>query len=173
MSFKMIDSKNTSVCAALFLIVLLSQSDVFNFLVETVWGRLMLITLLIIISYVNKILGSVVVLFIIIMFNQSDVALFEGFTSDASGNNSDASGNNSDASGNKSNVATAKIVSNNTDDTTSSTPAKEGFDVIGTENAIKRGKQSNSIPTTNFTNDADDSISPYEGFPNSQTFSSV
>ncbi len=172
MSFKMMDSKNASVCAALFLIVLLSQSEVFDFLVETVWGRFILITMLIILSHVNKILGIVVVLFIIIMFNQSDIALFEGFTSDTSGNTTDASGNTSDASGNKSKMVVAAAVSSNSD-STSSTPAKEGFDVIGTENTIKRGKQSNSIPTTNFSNDADDNITPYEGFPNIQTFSSV
>ena len=40
--------------------------------------------------------------------------------------------------------------------------ASEGFDVLGIENSIKRGKQSNSIPVNNFMKDSD-SISPYEG----------
>ena len=45
---------------------------------------------------------------------------------------------------------------------TSSTTAAEGFDILGIENNIKRGKQSNSIPVNNFMHDSD-SISPYEG----------
>ena len=40
--------------------------------------------------------------------------------------------------------------------------AAEGFDILGIENNIKRGKQSNSIPVNNFVHDSD-SISPYEG----------
>jgi cytoskeletal protein RodZ len=40
--------------------------------------------------------------------------------------------------------------------------AAEGFDILGIENSIKRGKQSNSIPVNSFMRDAD-SVSPYEG----------
>lgn len=40
--------------------------------------------------------------------------------------------------------------------------AAEGFDILGIENNIKRGKQSNSIPVNSFMRDAD-SILPYEG----------
>ena len=40
--------------------------------------------------------------------------------------------------------------------------AAEGFDILGIENNIKRGKQSNSIPVNSFMRDAD-SVSPYEG----------
>ena len=42
------------------------------------------------------------------------------------------------------------------------TAAAEGFDILGIENNIKRGKQSNSIPVNNLMRDSD-SISPYEG----------
>ena len=42
------------------------------------------------------------------------------------------------------------------------TEAAEGFDILGIENNIKRGKQSNSIPVNNLMRDSD-SISPYEG----------
>ena len=40
--------------------------------------------------------------------------------------------------------------------------AAEGFDILGIENNIKRGKQSNSIPVNSFMRDAD-SVAPYEG----------
>ena len=43
-----------------------------------------------------------------------------------------------------------------------SSTAAEGFDILGIENNIKRGKQSNSIPVNNFMRDAD-SIMPYDG----------
>ena len=206
MEVKFITSKNISVSIALFLIILLSQSNTFNFLLDTVWGRFCLIMLIIIISYLNKILGIVVVLFIIIMFNQSDMARFEGFTSTDSntsdsktpdsntsasntsasntsasntsanntspnntsaGNTSDSNtsdSNTSDASGNN----TSTIAKNNV-----TPPAQEGFDVIGTEQNIKQGKQSNSINVTNFTKNDDNLISPYGGFVNTRSLSSV
>jgi hypothetical protein len=44
----------------------------------------------------------------------------------------------------------------------SSSSATEGFDILGIENNIKRGKQSNSIPVNNLMRDSD-FISPYEG----------
>lgn len=44
---------------------------------------------------------------------------------------------------------------------TSSTAA-EGFDLLGIENNIKRGKQSNSIPVNNFARNSE-SIAPYDG----------
>lgn len=43
-----------------------------------------------------------------------------------------------------------------------SSTSSEGFDILGIENNIKRGKQSNSIPVNGFMRDAD-SIAPYEG----------
>ena len=38
----------------------------------------------------------------------------------------------------------------------------EGFDILGIENNIKRGKQSNSIPVNSFTRNVD-FVSPYDG----------
>ena len=63
---------------------------------------------------------------------------------------SDASKNNTDSS-------------DSTDSTKKNKNSKavEGFDILGLENNIKRGKQSNSIPVNSFMRDAD-SISPYE-----------
>jgi hypothetical protein len=213
----MINNRNVSVSLALFLVVLLTQSRSFDFLLETAWGRFVLIMLIMVISYFNKILGSVVVLFVIIMFNHSDAAFFEGFTSkssnnstdasgnsvDASGNSVDASGNSVDASGNRVDASGNRVdasgnrvdASGNSLDASGNnsnhkpnknknvnpmpTPpsnitsnAKEGFDLIGTENTIKRGKQSNSIPVKNSRSDNVD-VSPYEGFVNNHTFSSI
>ena len=53
-----------------------------------------------------------------------------------------------------------------------STQAQEGFDIIGTENNIKRGKQSNSIPVNDFMRESKN-ISPYEGSKYSSSYHSL
>jgi hypothetical protein len=141
---------------ALLFVILLSQSKIFNILIDTILGRVALIAFLLIISYLNKILGVVVVLIIVILFNHSNVGYMEGFTTDASNN------------------AATTDASNNSTSSTSSTPpastATEGFDIIGKESNIKRGKQSNSIPVNDFMREST-SVAPYEGSSNLESFS--
>ena len=113
-------------------------------------------------------------------------------TTDASSNSVDISSNSVDPSSNSTTTLNADQIkqmiqqqisaaasnnnsSSNSDSSTDSTSstttvtkkpntstASEGFDILGIENNIKRGKQSNSIPVNNFMRDAD-SILPYEG----------
>jgi hypothetical protein len=64
------------------------------------------------------------------------------------------------------NIGKLKLA-NNTNTTTTST---EGFDIIGTENTIKRGKQSNSIPVQPFLKNADN-VAPYESSTFKENFS--
>jgi hypothetical protein len=52
--------------------------------------------------------------------------------------------------------------SNNNTDTSTKGKSSEGFDILGLENNIKRGKQSNSIPVNQLSRNAND-ISPFEG----------
>lgn len=86
---------NNNIVAALGLLVLiiLGQSTLFDWLIDTIPGRIVMIALILGISYMNNNLGVVAVLLIIIMFNQSEIALFEGFTADASCNRTDSSCN--------------------------------------------------------------------------------
>jgi hypothetical protein len=74
----MIKQNSISVFLSLFLVILLSQSKMFNFLIDTYLGRILLLVFIIVISYLNKILGVVSVLFIIILFNQYKFGV-EGF----------------------------------------------------------------------------------------------
>jgi hypothetical protein len=113
-------------------------------------------------------------------------------TTDASSNSVDISSNSVDPSSNStttlnadqikqmiqqqiSAAASNKNSSSSSDSTTDSSSSTttvtkkpnnstgaEGFDILGIENNIKRGKQSNSIPVNNFMRDAD-SIMPYDG----------
>jgi hypothetical protein len=167
MDFNIVSKNNLGTVIALLLVVILSQAKFFNFLLDTALGRAILITFIIIISYMNKILGVVSVLFIIIMFNNSDIGYTEGFTSNnkpmkMKALSSSATNPPADLSSTSTNHSPGKMVAlsdktNNhsagkmvalSDKKNTTNDAAEGFDIIGTENTIKRGKPSNTIPAT-------------------------
>ena len=79
MDFKLVSKNNLGAVATLFLVILLSHARFFDFLIDTALGRAILILFILGISYTNKILGVVAVLFIIIAFNNSDIGYLEGF----------------------------------------------------------------------------------------------
>jgi len=145
MDFNIVSKNNLGTVITLLFVVILSQAKFFNFLLDTALGRAILIAFVIIISYMNKILGVVSVLFIIIIFNNSDIGYMEGFTS-----------NNTQMKMNPpaTNDAVSKMKSPTTNPPASkmkppaTNTAAEGFDMIGTEHSIKRGKPSNTIPAT-------------------------
>ena len=190
MNFKLVSKNNIGVVVALLLVILLSQAKVFNFLFETALGRSILVLFVLVLAYLNKILGVVGVLFIIILFNQSGLGYLEGFTSPpatpatattAPNANATAATATADPNANKeariaerqkirqnikANMAKATPTSTSTPSPTStptSTPAAaEGFDIIGTENHIKRGKQSNQIPVSEHMRESM-SVSAFDG----------
>jgi ABC-type protease/lipase transport system fused ATPase/permease subunit len=187
MDFKLVSKNNIGAFVLLLLIIALSQAKAFNFLIDSALGRFFLIIFILSLSYCHKIIGVVGVLFIIIMFNSN--MYYEGFgniSTDASGNSTsiDASGNSTSSLNSdqikqmiqeqiqqkmsSNNTTTSTTDTSHTSDTTKksknskNTEAAEGFDILGLENNIKRGKQSNSIPVNNLMRDSD-SILPYEG----------
>jgi hypothetical protein len=156
MNFKLVSKQNMGIVLFLLLAIIISQSRMFDFLFNTALGRSFFLILLLIISYCNKILGVVTVLLVIIMMNNRDEMYYyyEGFTDasgnkmeDASGNRVDASGNRVDASGNR--VAKMAAIKHAKSTKSSDSTTTEGFDLLGTENSLKRGKTSNSIPVNN------------------------
>jgi hypothetical protein len=176
MDFKLISKNNIGTVVLLLLVIALSQARTFDFLIDSALGRFFLIVFILCLSHCNKILGVVGVLFIVIMFNTNMYS--EGFETadgktitkptdpkvdttnvDSTKIKENVKKQLSDA---KTNLDTAKATMNTTTDTSTTTTAAEGFDILGIENNIKRGKQSNSIPVNNFKHDSD-SISPYEG----------
>jgi len=181
MDLKLISKNNVGTVVLFLLVIALSQAKAFNFLIDTALGRFFLIICIVGLSYSHKILGIVGVLFIIIMFNSN--MYYEGFgnNSKSSTSSTDASSNSTDASSNsttqidteqikamiKQQIADASNNNTSSDSSSSNSSSKnskasEGFDVLGMENSIKRGKQSNSIPVNSFMRDSD-SILPYEG----------
>jgi hypothetical protein len=199
MDFKLVSKNNMGVFMTLILVILLSESRVFDFLIDTPLGRMMLLAFVILIAYTNKILGLIAVLFIIIGFNQNNMSMvysynyYEGF--DVSGNSVDASGNSVDASGNalkgtiqnaiKTKLQTAQqdmsgnITNSSTTATTTSSSVsgtetfkgREGFCMTDRESNMLRGKQSNTIPVFNNSREQDDDISPSDKSVFSNLFS--
>jgi hypothetical protein len=181
MDLKLISKNNVGTVVLFLLVIALSQAKAFNFLIDTALGRFFLIICIMGLSYSHKIIGVVGVLFVIIMFNSN--MYYEGFgnksKSEDDSNNDDNSDSNTqldedqikamikeqiaEAAKNKaSSENSSDDSSDNSSDKAKKFKASEGFDVLGIENSIKRGKQSNSIPVNNFMRDSD-SISPYEG----------
>lgn len=170
---------NIGIAISLILVVLLSQSKFFNFFLNTLLGKSILIIILMFVACIHKILGVVIILFIIIFFNSSDLTYTEGFTD----NKKLSSTSNKDTSLKKETLIKNKVkqnvdiiskpINNSTNNSKNNSKkpnnnkqplvAKEGFDIIGTENNIKRGKQSNSIPVNDKMRMASD-VAPYEGF---------
>ena len=200
-----IKQNSISVFLSLFLVILLSQSKMFNFLIDTYLGRILLLVFIIVISYLNKILGVVSVLFIIILFNQYKFGI-EGFVANNAivaantpvgaprrrranvvDNRTDVAENvvdnrtDADIFDRRTDLITegfasvaaantsigaprrrrANVVDNRTDvaedvvDSNTYGPIErindyitEGFDIIGQETTLLRGKQSNSIPVS-------------------------
>jgi len=187
MDLKLISKNNMGCAATLFLVILLSQSRFLNFLIDTALGRIVLILFILGISYANKILGVVAVLFIIIMFNQSDISYLEGFTSTTTTPPSSSTTTSLDYTKNpqiekdkmKQNsqqiaTTTSSTVSSvpTTTTTTSETfSGREGFNMIDREGTMLKGKRSNEIPVFSNYRSQDDDVEPSDKsvFSNSYT----
>jgi hypothetical protein len=186
MDLKLVSKNNLGVVTALILVILLSQGKFFNFLVDTALGRAILIMFILFISYTNKILGVVSVLFIIIMFNNSDIGYMEGFTTDI---NATA---NIELTDEEKEQLLAKLqekekpaltdeqkqkllatiqekakekdidtVASSSSATTSS--GAEGFDMPTAERDILKGKQSNSIAVDDY-NKQSENVEPFSSY---------
>jgi hypothetical protein len=183
MCFKLVSKNNMGIVATLILVVLLSQSRFFNFLIDSALGRAILILFILVISCVNKILGVVSVLFIIIMFNQSGMGYIEGFTGtsvnpavkqDNLNENllklnklkSQNLNSKSDTTTTTSSAATTNL-SNNT------TTGREGFNTIDRESTILRGKRSNEVSVLNSARNQSEDVEPTEMSVFKNTYSSV
>jgi hypothetical protein len=139
MDFNLGSKNNMGAIATIILIILLSQSKIYNFLMDTTLGRVFLVAFILALSSIHKVLGVILVLFVIIMFNQSSIGYLEGFTDN-------------------------KIQQLNAikDDKTNEKPksksnGREGFNMIDKEGTILKGKRSNEMPIfSNARNQTDD-----------------
>ena len=163
MNFNLVSKNNMGYASALLLVVLLSQSKVFNFLIDTTLGRSILILFILFIAYTNKILGVVAVLFVIIIFNNSDIGYLEGFTDsmDTSGNIAVGSGELAQKIKDKKNS-----MASTTSSTTPSTTTTETSTTPNTTTTSTPSTTTTSTPTTTdtTTTTATSSATAIEGF---------
>jgi len=78
MDFNLISKNNIGIVGTLLLAIFLSQHRTMDFMFRTALGRLSLIVLILAMSYTNKILGVVGVLFVVIIFCSSGMNFMEG-----------------------------------------------------------------------------------------------
>lgn len=157
----------------LLLLVVLSQARLFDMFLNSVIGRALFLLVILSISYFNKILGIVGVLLFIIVFNMQHEqnTFYEGFSSDSGGSDdsSDASGNSMDSSGNmmdaSGNINIPKICKTLASKAKSSQSegfrSIEGFDILGNESTLQRGKRSNCISVVKSSSN---NVEPAESF---------
>lgn len=197
----MLSKNNIGIISTLILVILLSQSRVFDFLIDTALGRMILVFFILGISYMHKILGIIAVLFIIIMINQSDMTLFEGFTdkdkfkekklSGLSSKKTDAdeAANEAVDAAEKAKIATKDAVKKAQAAlqaaeaaakaaTTSSTKesvlnGREGFNMIDREGTMLKGKRSNEVPVLSNSRTQTDDVEPSDKDVYTNSYSSV
>jgi hypothetical protein len=173
-----VSKNNVGVLTTLILIVLLSQSRFFDFLIDTHLGRMCLLIFVMLIAYTSKILGLFAVLCVILAFNHNEMNmvyaynLYEGF--DGSGNMTDGSGNQTiqnklsmlqskeQTLEQKLNAVQQQLASKSPTSTTGSESfrGREGFCMTDRETNMLRGKQSNTVPVFNNSREQSDDISP-------------
>jgi hypothetical protein len=147
MDFNLVSKNNVGAVATLFLVILLSQARFFDFLIDTALGRAILILFILGISYTNKILGVVAVLFIIIAFNNSDIGYLEGFTDSPNTNQ-------------KKDDDVKEKVDEKVEEKKSESKGIEGFNITEKEQQMLRGKRSNEVPVYPNARNQDDDVEP-------------
>ena len=164
MSVQLLSKTNTGIISTLFLVVLLSQTQIFNFLIDTIFGRTILIFCILGISYAHKYLGLFAALLIILLLNHYDLSYFEGF-----GENVNVSTTTPIVNKNihkaryvtkQDNITSATSGVASMPPTTETFKAKEGFNMVERENTILRGKKSNEIPVFNNSKSSGDDVEP-------------
>jgi len=157
-------NKKTSIGAitTLTLVIILSQSSFFDFLIDSHLGRIILVALIICISYTHKILGVLAVLFIIIMFNFNRDGFSEGFDSKipTSSTSSTSPTSSEDTKKNQVVVTNTNASIPAKKPKASSTEGREGSNMVEREGAMLRGKSSNEVPVSKSSRGQGDNVEP-------------
>jgi hypothetical protein len=166
---KGISNNNIGGAILLVFILLLTQSRVLDLFINSALGRISLIAFLLVISYMNKTLGVISVLSFILIANNSGWFVLEGLENKSDDKTSGdkkkdlATPNMSRSIEDIKNELAAAVAANAAKEPdTEPAVATEGFDVIGTERELQKGKCSNSIGVNNHSQDCD-LVSPGEG----------
>ena len=184
MAFKLVSKNNIGIFTTLILVVLLSQSNLFDFLIDTPLGRITLLAFVIFIAYANQILGLIAVLCIIIAFNNnvnivSGYNLYEGLKIRTPGVGTSRNTSNQPSQSEQGRreeeaqrmeeekrrreeeeLRKAEEEEEERRRTTTRNQAREGFCMADREINMLRGKQSNTISVSNNLREQSDDVSP-------------
>lgn len=169
MEFKWISMNKIGMIATLFLILLINQLRVFDYLLNTSYGRIILILFIVLLSCSSRILGTIFVFFIIIIFFQNNKKLVENFSSNESNKNILNNINNS-SNVNKNNID-SNILSTTLKNTKEKFIGREGHNISDKEFTMLTGKNSNQISVPNSYRNQSDSIQPSDN--NNKIFSKM
>lgn len=161
-----ISNNNIGGAILLVFILLLSQSRILDLFINSALGRIALIAFLLTISYMNKTLGVISVLSFILIASNSGWFVLEGLENkekDKKDSSSAPTPNLSRSIEDIKNELAAAVAANAAKEPDSEpVVATEGFDIIGTERDLQKGKRPNSIGVNKFSQDYD-LVSPGEG----------
>ena len=171
--YKILSNPNLSVALTLTLTILLSQSNIMNLFFDTILGRTLMVLIILCISYTNNILGVVTTLFVIMIFmccyNYNDKFAATAPTSAIPSTTMTTP---------TSTFAPEPAISHAINDTipdaldNNKYIVNEGFDILGTERTLQRGKKSNTI-MVNEDMRKSRNVDPYDGWSNQSYFTSI
>ena len=124
----------------LLVVVFLTQSKTFNRLIDTSIGRIVLLSMVLLASYVHHLLGVIVVFFIILMVNKTDI--LEGFVEGL--------------------PELSPKPDTKPDTNSERNKQNESVDLRGRETCIQRGKDSKCIPVNKQEFENIENVSPSE-----------
>jgi hypothetical protein len=162
--YKILSKQNFSIALTLILTILLSQSNIMNLFFDTILGRIVLGLILLCISYTNQILGVVSTLLALVVF-ACCYNYTENFSSTVAPQNASKIANAPVVEPVLYNAET-EVLDNNKYIVT------EGFDILGTERNLQRGKKSNTI-MVNEDMRKSANVDPYDGWNNQSYFTSI
>jgi hypothetical protein len=164
---------------AILLIFGMTQSNILDYMQNTLIGRLLFLLSVFYIGVCNPIVAFIVVLTYIVLIGLQYYSYFEGFE-DKKEPKMEGIENKDDKEESKkeeiastaTDIASKSAVVDTTvsDKINPATTTKEGFDLIGLDTTLRRGKQSNSIPSV-YTQGDLSMLSPFDTSSFSSYFS--
>lgn len=196
----LLNSNKEMISFVVFIFILLSVP--FSAFHSSVLGKIVLLSFILFLAVYHKILALISIVGLVLLYqSQSNMfyynSPYEAFSGkinvfpDASGNNMDMSGNGImsgtkpgaitfDISGNldiekqmTTSTTTGTTGTTTGTTTTSSSTGQEGFDLLGTEDTLRKGKQSNTIHTKKTHSGTNSFLLPFENSKYTDNFMMV
>lgn len=169
------------------LTALLSQSRMYHFLLDETLGKLVLLLVVVCVAYLNRPLGFVAVVFVVLAHtvNQRQEVYgynyHEGFEANGTvKNNLKARAQSKEASATATTTSSSATTTPTTTTSTTSTNSssesfkgREGFCMTDRESTMLRGKQSNAVPVYSKSREQSDDIAPTDNSAFSSAYASV